>query len=104
MVFQKAGAPFGIPKINVEVVDEDHLAAPLHMRMGRLLLPLRLPRAPRGGLFLGAADQDHLALTALFSRRAQQWLSKLLLVLAFGKVANRNAFSLSPAVTYASPI
>jgi len=47
---------------------------------------------------LGDADQDYLALTALFSRRTQQWLSNLLLVLAFGKVANRNAFGLSPAV------
>src|SRR5438128_7136534 len=84
--------------IDVKVVDENHLTAPLHMRMGHLLLPLRLPRAPRGGLFLGDADQDHLALTAFFSRGSQQWLSNLLLVVAFGEVANRNAFSLSPAV------
>src|SRR6266849_751020 len=56
--------------IKVEVIGESHLAAPLHVRMGRLLLPLRLPRAPRGRFLLRDADQDHLAVTALLSRCA----------------------------------
>src|SRR5713226_3051962 len=38
--------------IEIEVVDENHLAAPLHVRMARLLLPLLLPRAPGGRLLL----------------------------------------------------
>src|SRR5438105_1396411 len=90
--------PLGIPKIEVEVIDEHHLAPPLHVWMTCLLLSLRLPRAPRGGLLLRDADQHHLAVTALFSSRAQQWLSDLLLVLAFGEVTNGNAFSRGPAV------
>jgi hypothetical protein len=47
---------------------------------------------------LGDADQDDLAVATLFSRGAQQRLSDLLLVLAFGEVANGNAFDLGPAV------
>src|SRR6266852_7936494 len=84
--------------IKVKMVDEHHLTSPLHVRMGRLLLPLRLPRAPRGGLLLGDADQDHLAVTALLSRGAQQWLSDPFLVVALGEVADGDPLSLGPAV------
>src|SRR5437764_10218371 len=65
-------APLGIPKIDVEVIDQDHLAAPLHVRMDCLLLTLLLPRSPGGGFLLGNADQDHLTLAALCSRGTQQ--------------------------------
>jgi hypothetical protein len=56
--------------------------------MGRVLLSFSLPRSPRGCFLLGNADQDHLALAALLSRGAQQWLNDLLFVLALGEVAN----------------
>src|SRR5207245_7287365 len=94
----KSRAPFGIPQVNVKVVDEDHLAAPLHVRMRRLLLPLRLPRAPGGCLLLGNADQNDLGVTTLFSRGAQQRFSDLLLVVAFGEIANGNTLGFGPAV------
>src|SRR5713101_6197396 len=61
--------------IKVEVIDESHLAAPLHVRMGCSLLAFRLPRAPRRRLLLSNADQHHLAVTTLAGRSAQQRLS-----------------------------
>ena len=38
MVFQNAAAPVGVPQVEVEVVDEGHLPAPLHVRMRRAAL------------------------------------------------------------------
>src|SRR5712692_7684807 len=56
--------------IEVKVVDEDHLAPPLHVRMCCTFLAFRLPRAPRRRLLLSNADEDHLAVAACFSRGA----------------------------------
>jgi len=68
------------------------------MWMRRVLLPLRLPRAPGGGLLLGNADQNDLAFATLLGRGAEQRLSDLFFVFAFGEVANRNTLGLGPAV------
>ena len=79
----------------------------LHSQMCRFLLAFRLPRAPRGRLLLSDADQDDLAVTALAGCHTQEWLSDLLLVVAFGEVANGiPSASAQPwmAATYASPI
>ena len=91
-------APLGIPQIEIEVVDEDHLTAPLHMRMAGFLLALLLPRTPGGCLLLSDANEDDLAFAALLSRGAQQWLDDLLLVVTLGEVANGNAVRFGPAV------
>src|SRR5713101_9782491 len=79
LVFQK-GAPLRIPQIEIKMVDEPHLAAPLHVGVLGLLLSLLLPRAPGRGFLLSNPNQDHLAIAALFGRGAQQRLSDLLLV------------------------
>jgi hypothetical protein len=47
---------------------------------------------------LSDADEYHFAITAGFSSGLQQRLGDLFLVLALGKVANGNAFSLGPAM------
>src|SRR5437588_1403696 len=84
--------------VKVEVVDQHHLAAPLHVWVGGLLLPLRLPRAPGGRLLLGNADQHHLAVPTRFSCSTDEWFGDGLLVLAFGEVANGDTLGLRPAV------
>src|SRR6202165_731825 len=53
----KRATPVGVPQVEVEVVEEAHLAGPLHMRMRHMLLALGLPRPPYPGLFLSDPDQ-----------------------------------------------
>src|ERR1700682_913119 len=91
-------APLRIPQIEIEMVDEPHLAAPLHVGMLGLLLSLPFPRAPGRGFLLSNPNQDHRAIAALFGRGAQQRLSDLLLVFFLGEVANGNTVGFGPAV------
>src|SRR5438132_2104555 len=80
------------------MVDEPHLAAPLHVGVPGLLLPLLLPRAPGRGFLLSNPNEDHPAMAALFGRGTQQRLSDLLLVFFLGEVANGNTVGFGPAV------
>src|SRR5438477_4576954 len=80
------------------MVDEPHLAAPLHVGVLGLLLPLLLPRAPGRGFLLSNPNEDHPAIAAFFGRGAQQRLSNLLLVFFLGEVANGNTVGFGPAV------
>src|SRR5487761_648952 len=65
----KRAAPIGIPEVEVEVVHERRLAAPLHVRLSRVLLALRPPRFPAERLLLSDAEQNHSTIAALLGRR-----------------------------------
>jgi hypothetical protein len=83
--------PFGIPQIEIEVVDKPHLPAPLHVRVRRVLLTLRLPRPPHRRLLLGDPDQHHPTLAALAGCLGDQRRRDLLLVLALREIHHRDA-------------
>src|SRR5204862_1619210 len=57
--FPEGASPLRVPQVEVEMVDEHHLPAPVHVRMRPLLLTLSGPRAPRRRLLLADADQYH---------------------------------------------
>src|SRR6266508_1160768 len=79
--FPKSAAPFRIPDIKIEVVDEGHLAAPVHMWVASLLLSFSWPRSPNRCLLLRDPDQYH-AVFAFLRRRFQIRASHFLLILA----------------------
>src|SRR5947199_2596254 len=78
----KHSAPIRIPKIEVEVIDVDHLAPPLHVRMPGFLLSWTRPRSPGGSFLLGDPDQHH-AIWAFPGRCFQVGTSHFHLVLPF---------------------
>src|SRR5215472_10023433 len=68
--FPERRAPFGIPEIEIEVIDIGLLASPVHVRVGRLLLSLPRPRFPNRRLLLCHPDEHDavLSLPAAASR------------------------------------
>jgi hypothetical protein len=44
--FPERRPPLRIPEIKIEMIDIGHLAAPIHVRVARLLLPFPRPRSP----------------------------------------------------------
>ena len=91
-------APFRIPQVEVEVVDERHLPAPLHVRMRGVFLSLRLPRSPHRRLLLRDPDQCHCALTAAGRGGVDVRAGDRFLVLTLPEVDHRHAMVFRPAV------
>ena len=77
---------FGIPQVEIEVVDKAHLPTAVHVRMRRMLLALGLRRPPHRGLFLRDTDQHYRPVTAVAFGGLDQRPRDLLLV---SPLANR---------------
>ena len=85
------------------MVDEDHLPAPLHLRMGPLLLTLRLPRLPRRRLLLRDADQHDPPVATLRGSGVDQRTGVVLLVLTLREVHHRDGVLLGVALHVLDP-
>src|SRR5882724_2258262 len=83
-------APFRIPDIEIEMIDEGHLATPVHVRVAGSLLPFPRPRSPHRRLLLRGPDQ-HYPVFALARRRFQVRTRGLLFVLTLLEMHDRNA-------------
>src|SRR5215467_1852050 len=90
--FPERAAPLRIPEIKIEVVDEGHLAGPVHMRVASFLLSFPGPRSPNRCLLLRDPDQNHSVL-AIVRRRFQIRASNFLFVLALLEMHDRNMMS-----------
>ena len=91
-------APLRIPQVEVEVVHEGRLSAPLHVRVPGLLLALGWPRPPHRRLLLGDADQHHLAVTALVGAGVDQRSGLGLFALTLAEVHHRDPVDLGETV------
>jgi hypothetical protein len=90
-------APFRIPEIEIEVIDQGHLATPIHVRVTGLLLPFPRPRSPDGGFLLRHADQHHPVFA--FPRRSFQIGPRcFFFLLSLFEVHNGNMLSLGIAI------
>lgn len=91
------GPPLGVPDVEIEVVDERHLPAPLHMRVRRAPLALGRLRPPRHCFLLCDAGQRHRA-CALRGRRLDIRACDLFFLLVLDEVPHRDAVDLRELV------
>ncbi len=92
----EGAAPVRVPEVEVEVVDEGRLAAPLHMRAPRVLLALGPPRPPAERLLLRDPEQDDATAITLLRGRLDQWPGIGLLALTLLEVVHGDAAGLGP--------